>query len=267
MPSDRISHACITCLIVALLLLAGCTRETASSTITVFAASSLTDALTEVAGLYEAEHPGVDVQLNFGASSQLATQLIEGAPADIFASANEDQMRRVIEAGRVSPDAVRVLAGNRLVLVVPADNPAAIATLADLAQPGLRLVTAAAEVPIGRYTREALFAMDASGDFSPGFAAAVLANVVSEEANVRQVVAKVQLGEADAAIVYASDVTPTVRDEVRVIPIPDGYNVLARYPIAPLRDAPTPDRAADFLAFVLSDDGQAILRAWGFLAP
>ncbi|MDQ4076215.1 MAG: molybdate ABC transporter substrate-binding protein [Chloroflexota bacterium] len=250
-------------------LLAACTDTAAGDDreLTVFAASSLTDAFQELAERYEAEHPGVAVRLNLGASSQLATQLMEGAPADLFASANMEQMQLLVDAGQVAPDAPTRFASNHLVLIVPANNPAAIDSLQALAEPGVKLVTTNPAVPIGRYTRQALAAMDESGEFPEGFEAAVLRNIVSEEANVRQVVTKVQLGEADAAIVYASDVTPNERGALERIPIPDRYNVRASYPIAPLTNVRNPDLAADFIEFVCSDEGEAILAEWGFMPP
>ncbi|MGB0383520.1 MAG: molybdate ABC transporter substrate-binding protein [Ardenticatenaceae bacterium] len=248
-----------------LLFLTGCIKPQ-SDEITLFAASSLTDALSEIARSYERKHPNVTVRVNFGGSSQLATQLAEGAPADLFASANETQMQKLVQSGQIAAESVQFFATNRLVLVVPAENPAAITSLADLARPGIKLVTAAKEVPIGQYTRDILAKMEQSADFSPGFEQAVLGNIVSEEANVRQVVTKVQLGEADAAMVYRSDVRPN-QPTLQTIPIPEAYNVQAYYPIAPLHHARQKEGAANLLAFILSAQGQAILHKWGVLSP
>jgi molybdate transport system substrate-binding protein len=244
------------------LSLLACSAQ-ASNQIVIFAASSLTDAFGDMALEYERRYPDVTIRLNFAGSSQLATQLIEGAPADLFASANEIQMERLVKSEKILAEQVELFASNHLVLIIPKSNQRAIKSLHDLSQPGLKLVTAAKAVPIGRYTREALKKMEQSGQFQAGFEQAVLANIVSEEANVRQMVTKVQLGEADAAIVYQSDVTA----DLSLIPIPEALNIVAHYPIAPLDDAPHLEQAAHFIAFIQSPDGQAILQKWGFVSP
>jgi len=251
-----------------LLALFGLLAPTASAqpaaTLTVFAAASLTDAFEAVALSFEGANPNVDVVYNFGSSSTLATQLVEGAPADVFASANNIQMDVVREAGRIDA-APRIFAQNRLVLIVPADNPAAVQSLQDLANPGLLLVLAAPGVPIREYTNTMLERLAADPAYGESYREAVLANVVSEEDNVRQVAAKVALGEADAGIVYVSDVTPDIRDQVLTLDIPDELNTIATYPIAPLSDTAYPELAATYIDFLLSPDGQAILETWGFI--
>ncbi|MCA9979210.1 MAG: molybdate ABC transporter substrate-binding protein [Anaerolineales bacterium] len=229
-----------------------------SPEITVFAAASLTDAFTELAEAYEAQNPGVTVRLNFGGSSQLAAQLREGVPADVFASANAAQMTAVVEAGRVEAGNTAVFATNRLTVIVPADNPANITRLEDLAQPGVALILAVEGVPVRQYTDDIVAALPS--DFQTNF----YANLVSAEDNVRQVAAKIALGEADAGIVYTSDVTPDIVDRVQQIAIPDAQNVIATYPLAPLADAPSPAQARSFIDFVRSAEGQAILARWGF---
>ncbi len=232
----------------------------ASSTLTIFAASSLTDAFTELAATFEAQNPGVDIVLNFAGSSQLVAQLEQGVQADVFAPANEISMERAIEAERVEKGTAQTFATNQLVLIVPADNPADVQALDDLAQSGVQIVLAAPGVPIREYT-DALLTAQASD------AAAIYANLVSEESNVRQVAAKIALGEADAGIVYGSDVTPDIAGRVLQIAIPDRQNITAIYPIASLVDAPQPELAQRFIDFVLSDEGQAILSRWGFGPP
>lgn len=234
---------------------------TAPQELTIFAATSLTDALTEVADAFEAQHPDTQVLLHFAGSSQLAAQLSEGIAADLFASANPAQMQAVIEAGRVDVEMVSSFAANRLTIIVPADNPAAITRLEDLAQPGIRMILAAEGVPIRAYTDEIVTDMTAS------FQEQFYNNVVSAEENVRQVAAKIALGEADAGIVYQSDVTPELAGQVEQITIPDAQNVTATYPIAPLTDATNLALAERFIAFVLSPEGQAILLRRGFAPP
>ncbi|MBX3059514.1 MAG: molybdate ABC transporter substrate-binding protein [Anaerolineae bacterium] len=253
-----------------LIWLTGCSSSTASTpestnavTLTVFAASSLTDAFTEIGALFEEQYPGSTVRFNFGASSDLATQLAEGAPGDVFASANARQMENAVAAGRIAGEPANFLT-NSLVLIVPADNPAGIETLADLANEGVKFVTAAPDVPIRGFTDQMLDNAAADPAYGEEFKTAVLANIVSEEANVRQLAAKVVLGEADAGVVYKSDVTPDIADQVQVIEIPESLNVVAVYPIAPINDSASPETAQAFIDLVLSDEGQAILSKWGF---
>jgi molybdate transport system substrate-binding protein len=245
------------------LVAAACDRSepAATQTLAVFAAASLTNAFAEIAAAYEREHVGVAVTLNLASSQQLAQQLVQGAPADVFASASDGPMQLAEEAGRIAAASPQLFARNRLVVITPADETA-IAALADLARPGVRLVLASATVPAGQYTLEFLEKASASDTLGADYAQAVLANVVSYEQNVRAVLTKVALGEADAGIVYESDATGAA---VRRIPIPEELNVVAAYPIAPIGDSPRPELAADFIAFVLSPAGQAILERHGFL--
>jgi molybdate transport system substrate-binding protein len=233
-------------------------------TLTVFAAASLTDAFEEIAAEFEAAHSGVEVLFNFAGSSDLAAQLSEGAPADVFASANRRQMQVAQDAGRIAGEPV-TFAKNRLALIVPADNPAAIATLRDLATEGVQLVIAAEGVPVRDYTDTLLDRLAADPGYGDAYRAAVLANVASEEQNVRQVTAKVALGEADAGIVYVSDVTPDIHEQVTSIPIADYLNTLAAYPIAVTDNATNPELAQRFVDYILSDAGQDILKSWNFI--
>lgn len=230
------------------------------SELVVFAASSLTDAFTEIGRAFEEKTPGVKVSFNFASSSDLALQLSEGAKADVFASANPRQIDRVWHIVG-EPE---TFATNRLVVIVPADNPANIQAPIDLSRRGIKLVLAAPDIPVRNYTEETLGKMAAEPTYGAGFKAAVLANLVSEETNVRQVVAKISLGEADAGIVYSSDVTLDAARTLLRIEIPDELNVIARYPIAAIKDTPNQETAQSFINFVLDQDGQAILQKWGF---
>ncbi|MBL8061964.1 MAG: molybdate ABC transporter substrate-binding protein [Anaerolineales bacterium] len=229
-------------------------------TLTVFAAASLTDAFTEVGAAFDAANPGVTTTFNFAGSQALRTQIEEGAPVDVFASASGKEMETLVTGTFVVPDAVQVFLTNKLVIILPADNPAALEKLEDLSNPGVKIVFAAEEVPVGNYARQALDLMNAS--FGTDFKDKVLANVVSNEDNVKQVLAKVQLGEADAGIVYTSDVIAA--PDLKTIEIPADLNVIARYPIAPLTKSENADLAAKFIEYVLSAEGQAILAKWGF---
>jgi len=231
-------------------------------TLVVFAAASLTDAFEAIGTEFEAAYPDTTVVFNFAGSATLAAQLAQGAPADVFASANPQQMAVAQAAGRISGDP-QIFAYNELTVVLPADNPAQIQTLADLANPGIGLILAAPGVPVRDYTNLALMQLSQTSNLPDTFAEQVLSNRVSEEANVRQVVAKVVLGEADAGIVYASDITPDIQDRVLTLTIPPEANIRAEYPIAMTDDTPEPERAAAFISFVLSQQSQSILTQWG----
>ena len=232
-------------------------------TLNVFAAASLTDAFTELGKNFEAANPGVTVTFNFAGSQALRTQIEEGAPADVFASANKTEMDNLITDTLVAQDAPQVFLNNKLVVILPADNTANLAKLEDLANLGIKLVLAAEEVPVGKYARQALDAMH--GQFGADFKDKVLANVVSNEDNVKQVVAKIQLGEADAGIVYTSDAVAA--PELKTIEIPAELNIIAKYPMAPLSKSANAEVATAFINYVLSADGQAVLQKWGFAPP
>jgi molybdate transport system substrate-binding protein len=234
------------------------------ATLQVFAAVSLADAFTEIGDQLELERPGLNVRLNFAGSQQLATQIEQGARADVFASADERWMAYARERGLVSGDPA-IFARNRLVVIIPKTNPARIHRLQDLARGGVKLVMGADAVPVGRYGRIVLRNLARDPSFGGDFAARTLRNVVSGEENVRSVVGKVQLGEADAGLVYRSDVTASVARYLRVLEIPENANVLASYPIALVRDAREPDAARAFVDLVLSRDGQAILERRGLI--
>ncbi|MFQ5407513.1 MAG: molybdate ABC transporter substrate-binding protein [Anaerolineales bacterium] len=252
-------------LIALTLLLAACTPQSATH-ITVFAAASLGDAFEDLARAYEAQHPGEALTVSFAGTQTLRAQIEQGAQPDVFASASPEHIQALIAQGLVAAPDVRALATNRLTVVVPTVGAAApVTALADLAEPGVRIVMAAAEVPAGDYTRRVLAQLASDPAYGPDFPAAVLANVVSQETNIRQVVTKVRLGEADAGIVYTSDVTPDVAPSVRVIEIPPTYNVIAAYVIAPLAGAANHAGANAFVEFALSPEGQALLSRWGFL--
>lgn len=226
----------------------------------VFAAASLTDAFTEIGQNFDAAHPGVTTTFNFAGSQALRTQVEQGAVADVFASANAREMDALVSGGFVPADAARVFLTNQLQVILPADNPAKIQSLEGLKNPGLKIVLAAEEVPVGKYARQALENLNAL--YGADFKDSVLANVVSNENNVKQVVVKVQLGEADAGIVYVSDAVAT--PDLKSIEIPFDYNVVAKYSIAVMTAAPQPGLAAEFVTYVFSAEGQAILKKWGF---
>jgi molybdate transport system substrate-binding protein len=240
-----------------LLLTAGCGSTSSGGDrqpLTVLAAASLTESFERIAADFEQEHSDVTVRLSFGPSDGLAGQIQNGAPTDVFASASEKWMDAVEEDPGVSHRAD--FARNRLTIVVPADNPAGVHGVEDLATPGVKLVLAAEGVPVGDYAREMLA--------NAGVSDAALANVVSNEVDVKGVLAKVVSGDADAGIVYVTDITPDVASTVTAIDIPDDVNVIATYPIAVVAGASDEDMAAAFVRLVLGP-GQRTLRDAGFL--
>lgn len=264
-------------LLITLLLLLGCGRSAGVEAAlpddaavvparqTVFAAASLTNAFTALGREFEAGHPGVRVTFNFAGSQQLAQQLAQGAPGDVFASANEQQMEAAVDSGRIAAGAVQTFVQNRLVIIFPADNPAGISRLQDLAKPGLKVLLAAAAVPVGQYSLDFLDKASQDPAFGSDFKERVLANVVSYEENVRSVLTKVALGEADAGIVYTSDVIGTGSENVVKLDIPDNLNAIASYPIARVTDSDRSHQAQAFVDFVLSAAGQQILADYGFI--
>jgi len=239
--------------------------QTPRGKITVFAAASLTEAFNEIAEAFTEEYPGTDIDFNFGGTPTLRTQLEQGARADVFASASVEQMD-LARANGVADGPSSTFARNSLVIITPSANRARINAPVDLQRDGLKLVIANGAVPVGAYTRQALAAMEEDPAYGAGFADAVLGNVVSLESNVKQVVAKVELGEADAGIVYGTDVTPAVAPKLRRIEIPDAFNVIAEYPVALVRDRSNDVTARAFIDFLISREGQAILMKYGFLS-
>jgi molybdate transport system substrate-binding protein len=245
------------------LILSACTGTRSNSepqTLTVYAAASLTDAFTEMGKGFEGSHPGVIVAFNFGGSQNLRTQIEQGAPVDVFASANDKEMDALVAQNMIQVGAPKAFLSNQLVVILPKENPAGIGSLQDLGKPGLKIVLAAQDVPAGRYARQILEKLNAM--FGAEYMDKVLANVVSNEDNIRQAVTKVQLGEADASIVYISDAVAV--PDLQNIEIPPEMNVVAEYSIARLGETANPDLADDFIEYVLSIDGQATLKKWGF---
>lgn len=248
-----------------LLLLAACRPEVGyqppatpesgklSGEATVFAAASLTESFDQIGEAFEDANPSTELAFNFGSSSGLATQVAEQGGAGVFASADQANMAKVVDQGLLegSPE---VFAQNHLEIIVGPGNPKQIKGLADLAGPGVKVVLAAPEVPVGRYAAEALRK------------AGVTVNPVSEAVDVKGVVGPVTLGEADAGIVYATDVE-AAGDRAEGVAIPDDQNVTAEYPIGLVKGGANPQVGRAFIDFVLSDEGQKILNDHGFGSP
>ncbi|GAC1308129.1 MAG: molybdate ABC transporter substrate-binding protein [Vulcanimicrobiaceae bacterium] len=240
-------------------------RVLSGDTLTVYAAASLREAF-EAAAPDFTKQTGTTVTFAFGGSDTLATQILAGAPAGVFASANEKQMQRLVAAAALA-GAPQTFARNSLVLAVPAGTGVVrrVRTLADLARPGVRVLLAAPTVPVGGYARAAIAKMAGRAGYARDFAAAVERNVVSNELDVKAVATKIALGEADAGIVYATDVTPALAATLGAIALPPEAATDAAYPIAVVRgDGAGTGRA--FVDFVLHD-GQRFLRARGFRSP
>lgn len=237
----------------------------ASGTLTVLAAASLTESFTELGQIFETRNPGVKVTFSFGGSQQLAQQLSQGAAADVFASASPKYMTAAVDAKRVDQADVKTFVNNRLVVVIPKDNPGGLTKLQDLAKPGLKLDLADKSVPVGQYSLDFLDKAANDPAFDPQFKQNVLKNVVSYEDNVKAVATKVSLGEADAGIVYETDILAGAAAQTSSMDIPDALNIIATYPIAPISDSKQLDLARAFVALVLSSEGQAVLAKYGFI--
>jgi molybdate transport system substrate-binding protein len=235
-----------------------------TQTITVLAAASLTEPFSELGRRFEAQNPNTKVEFNFAGSQQLAQQLGQGAPADVFASASQKFLDAAVQANRVAKDKAQIFAKNRLVVIYPKENPASLIHLQDLAKPDLKLILVAKDVPVGQYSLDFLDKVSNDPAFSPMFKAAVLKNVVSFEENVKAVYTKISLGEADAGIVYLSDITPDGAGQVGSLDIPDPLNVIAAYPIAPISDSKHLDLAMAFVDLVMSPAGQQVLQKYHF---
>ncbi len=236
-----------------------------SAELTVFAASSLTDAFKAIGKMFEAANAGTTVTFNFAGSDKLAQQIAEGAPADVFASANKTQMNNIIKSRQVISGTERTFVRNRLVVIFPKDNPGGLTALKDLAKPGLKIVLANKSVPVGTYALDFLGKASKLPEYTAEFSPTVLGNVVSYEENVRAVLSKVQLGEADAGIVYTSDIALNA-DQVGQIDIPDTLNTIATYPIAAIKDSKNAELAQKFVDYVLAPEGQQILVQYGFIS-
>lgn len=220
--------------------------------ITVFAAASLTDAFDEVGAAFEEANPDVGVEFNYGPSSGLREQILEGAPADVFASANTSNMDQVVEGD--AAESPENLVTNQLQIAVPAGNPGQVDGLDDFANADLLIGLCAEDVPCGEFGREAL----ANAGVTP--------EVDTNEADVRALLTKVESGDLDAGIVYVTDVL-AAGDAVEGVDIPADQNVTATYPIAALTDSGNAELAQAFVDFVLSDEGQEILTSYGFDGP
>lgn len=247
---------------VGLFLVLVCSVKASGKTIVVLAAASLKESFSEIASAYEKLHPDVKVRLAFAGSQQLSSQIALGAPADVFASADVKQMRDAVLAGKVSLKSVKPIAYNRLVIVVSRGSSQKVTGLEGLADKGIKLLVGVPQVPVGAYTEQVL--LHASEKFKNGWLDRVKANIVSKELDVRSILTKVQLGVADAGIVYTTDARVAPADKVVTRAIGQSINVNSVYVIAPIAGSMT---GADFAKFVLAEQGRRILGSHGFLLP
>lgn len=254
---------------IAALLLTACqspltAAPAAPTTLTVFAAASLTDSFKEIGKSFEGAYPRIRVVFSFAGSQSLRTQIQQGAKADVFASADSNNMEP-LKTDNLLTDAPQVFARNVLIVILPRDNTAGIKGLKDLAGPGVKLILADTGVPIGSYTLQILDKLSTDPAYGADFKTRVLARVVSKETDVKAIVSKVSLGEGDAGVVYTTDAQVAV-GKLSTLTIPDAYNVTATYPIAVLKASPNPGAAQKFVDYVLSSDGQTVLKKYGFAA-
>ncbi len=252
----------------ALLALAGCAATSqvpTSRNLSVFAAASLGSVLSAVEVGFRTNHPALTFTTSTGSSAAVATQIEQGAPADVFLSADESSAQRLIDDHLAEGRSV-AFATNHLVVIAPAGNPAGISTPADLARPGLKVVAAGDAVPITRYATQVIDALARLPGYPVGFAASYRANVVSEEDDVSGILTKVSLGEADAGIVYATDAA-SAAGEIVEIKLPEAADVVAVYAGVALKDATDPGLAAGLLSWLIGPDGREVLSGFGFGPP
>jgi molybdate transport system substrate-binding protein len=232
--------------------------------LTILGAASLKGALEKATAAYEAATPGVTLTVSTDSSAALATQIQQGAPADVFLSADTSNPKKLVDGGFASGAPV-VFAGNRLTVIVPKGNPGGVATPADLAKPGLKIIAAGDAVPITKYASQLVSNLAALPGYPAGFAGAYATNVASKEDNVKAIVAKVELGEGDAGIVYVTDAAAS--SKVATVAVPDAANVPASYSGVVVKASAHADAARAFLDWLAGPDGQAILASFGFLPP
>ena len=275
--SFALALALVLALVLALAACSGGTGSQASTTgpttapasaaaveLDILAAASLKGALEEAKSAYETANPGTTLVLSTDSSAALETKIEQGAPADVFLSADTTNPQKLVDGGFASGAAV-AFAGNKLTVIVPTDNPAGIESPADLAEPGVKVIGAGEAVPITKYAKQLLANLAKESGYPAGFEAAYTANVVSMEENVKAVVAKIELGQGDAAIVYVTDAAAS--SKVKAIDIPPTANVPATYAGVVVKASANEAAASAFLTWLAGADGQAILAEFGFLPP
>jgi len=250
--------------ILSIFMIASLAGASGTEELVVFCAASLTGAFGEMGQIYEDE-TGVDVILNFDGTQAIRTQVEQGAIADVFVSANKKHMDALMSEGFMDNDTVSIFTENRMVVIVPEDNPADIQSLSDLAEPGVMIIMGVKEAPFGSYALQVLDNLANDSAYGPEYRDAVMKNVISQETAVSSLVSKIALGEADAGFAYQSDISPELSEQVSKVEIPDQYNVVAEYPLGVLKESENPDEASSFIEFVISPEGREVLEKYGFM--
>lgn len=268
MPLKKILRFCISIsLILSILSTVGCSNKRGKTTLNILAAASLTEVFADLEKGFEAQHPDIDLQYNFAGTSTLVTQVKEGLDADVFVSANTASTEELIQAGSIETDAAKVFAHNKLVIMVNKTSKVTIKDMEDILQEGVQVVIAEPSQPIGKYTEWMLDAIEEQELFTKDYKKLFLAHVVSMEESVKAVVSKVEMGEADVGIVYATDFTDKNEELVTRIEIPEACNQIATYELATLSGSRHSQMADEFVKYVLSLNGQEELLKYGFMLP
>jgi len=265
-PMKTISYLMIGLAFLLLFMQAGCVfaEETEQKELMIFAAASLTGVVGDIETIFEESHPGVSVTTNCDSSATLETQIKEGAYADVYLPASVKNMDNLVKEEMIDTESVTLYGTNKLAIIVPIDNPAEITGLADLAKPGVKIVSETSEVPVRKYTEQVLNKTLNSTEYGQAFVDAFRANVFSEETNVAGATTKVALGEADAGITYYSDVTKDLADKIIIIDIPEDLNVVATYKAGILSESVNEELADEYIGLLTSEEGKSVLKDYNF---
>ncbi|HPW72842.1 MAG: molybdate ABC transporter substrate-binding protein [Methanothrix sp.] len=251
-------------LFLALIALLSCACAEEQKDLVVFCGAGLTGAFSEIGEIYESRSNS-SIAFNFDGVPALRAQIEQGAYADVLVSANLKHMNALKAEGYMDNSTVQIFAGNKMAVIVPNYNPANITVLSDLMEPGLKILIGTSDLPAGDYARQVLNKMADDPKYGSAYRDAVLANVVSEETTVNRIVSKIALGEADAGFAFISDVSPKMRGQVTRIAVPDEYNVLGLFPLGMLNQSRRPEEARRFIDLVMAQEGQNILKNYGFI--
>lgn len=238
--------------------------DTNQTGLTIFVAASLTGVVGDLDPVFEAAHPGVNITPDFDSSATLETQIKEGAAADLFLPASASNIDNLVKAKMIDNSSVTPYATNKLAIIVPSDNPAGITGLADLAKPGVKLVSETKDVPVRKYTEQMLNKTVNNTDYGQAFVDGFKKNIISEETNVAGATTKVALGEADAGITYYSDVTKDLAEKVKIIDIPEKLNVVASYKAGIITGSKQSELAKEYIDLLTSDEGKTVLKDYRF---
>lgn len=265
---DRMNKPIISFIFCCMLLsmLSGCDKEE-KTTLTILAAASLTESFTDLEKGFEAAYPDINLEFSFAGTGTLMSQVKEGIDADVFVSANEASIENLVQSGFIKAGTEKVFAYNEPVLMVSKKTSYKIESLEDVLQEGVKIVIAEPSQPIGKYTEEIVKNIDAIKLFDQPFSEPFYAHVVSKESSVKGVAVKIEIGEADVGIVYATDFTSMNQEKVYSVEIPTSCNLMATYELAPLANSKNLDEANQFVDYISEAEGQQYLIKYGFLLP